>query len=896
MPRIRLRLTPHGHLLLEDADDAPAVDDKLAARLVDAFGRGSGNGLLRLGAGEVGQSLPPTFVWWRDFAARYVGAVCLHASGAASEAPSAVPPPTESELGTLVLTAPMMPGAEYLNADVLLGLWTDLGAAFSASLVTSGSDLQAFLKALNPAWNLVGRVHFNLAENRQDAELPFAFMATYTTRLSAQAKAKHVPLAEALRDYAGAANRDKLLSLLMPVQRAADRYGWLKTMVDTGEIFHPLRWSPTEAARLLNSVPELESAGVILRMPANWHAGRPPRPQVTATIGARPPSGAGLDALLDFDMDVTLGGEALTEEEMAALLAGTETLVLLRGQWVEIDRPRLEQAIDRFKEVQDLAEEEGLSFVEAMRLLAGAAVAGEDAQTLVADWSQVSAGPWLAETLKTLRNPEGGGVDPGSALKGTLRTYQKAGVEWLHLLSGLGLGACLADDMGLGKTIQVLSLLLIQKRKRSDRKASLLVAPASLLANWAAEIERFAPDLKAKIVHSSAMTTEDLKHLTADRLSGLDLAITSYGSLLRMPLLGKTSWRLVVLDEAQAIKNHRAKQTRAAKALKAEARIALTGTPVENHLGDLWSIFDFINPGLLGNTKEFGRFTKALTERPHNPYGPLRDLVRPYILRRMKTDKSVIADLPDKTEVRSFCPLSRKQAALYSQTVADLAEALEDADGIRRRGIVLATMMRLKQICNHPSQWLNDNEWAEKDSGKWGRLREIAEVVATRQEKMLVFTQFRETTAPLAAYLGKIFGRPGLVLHGNTAVKDRKSLVRAFQEDETVPFFVLSLKAGGSGLTLTAASHVVHFDRWWNPAVENQATDRAFRIGQKKNVLVHKFVCQGTVEEQIDAMIEAKKGLSDDVMPDGDEINLTEMKDEDLMRMVALDVKTAMEE
>jgi len=896
MPHLQLRLTPRGQLLLEDADDTFAVDDKLATRLVDAFGRGSGHGLLRLGAGEVGLPLPPTFIWWRDFAARYVSAVCLHAPGAASEASFAVSPPKESELDTLVLTAPMMPGAEYLNTDVLLRFWADLGVAFSASLAASGNDLQTFLKALNPAWNLVGRVHFNLAENRQDTDLPFAFMTTYTTRLSAQAKAKHMPLGQALREYASAADRDKLLSLLMPVQRAAERHGWLKTMVDNGEIFQPLRWSPTEAARLLNSVPELESAGVIVRMPANWHAGRPPRPQVTAAIGARSPSGAGLEALLDFNMEVTLGGDPLTVEEMTALLAGTETLVLLRGQWVEIDRPRLERAIDRFKGAQKLAEEEGLPFAEAMRLLAGAALSGDDEQSLVADWSEVTAGPWLAETLKALRSPKGEGVDPGPALKGTLRTYQKAGVKWLHLLSELGLGACLADDMGLGKTIQVLSLLLIQKQKRKDQKVSLLVAPASLLANWAAEIERFAPCLNAKIVHSSAMTTKDLKRLTADSLCGLDLVITSYGSLLRMSLLNNMSWRLMVLDEAQAIKNHRSKQTRAAKALKAEARIALTGTPLENHLGDLWSIFDFINPGLLGNTREFGRYAKALSERSHNPYGPLRDLVQPYILRRMKTDKTVIADLPDKTEVRSFCPLSRKQAALYSQTVTDLAEALEDADGIRRRGIVLATMMRLKQICNHPSQWLNDNEWAEADSGKWGRLREIAEVVATRQEKMLVFTQFRETTAPLAAYLGKIFGQPGLVLHGNTAVKDRKSLVRAFQDDETVPFFVLSLKAGGSGLTLTAASHVVHFDRWWNPAVENQATDRAFRIGQKKNVLVHKFVCQGTVEEQIDAMIEAKKDLSEDVMPNGDEINLTEMKDDDLMRMVALNVKTAMEE
>ena len=595
-------------------------------------------------------------------------------------------------------------------------------------------------------------------------------------------------------------------------------------------------------------------------------------------------------------MDVTLEGEPLTAEEMATLLAGTETLVLLRGQWVEIDRPRLDRAMRRFQEVQDLAEQEGLTFAEAMRLLAGAEATGDDEPAAAAEWSHITAGAWLAETLKALRNPDGAGVDPGPALKGRLRPYQKAGVEWLHLLCGLGLGACLADDMGLGKTIQVLSLLLIQKRKRAARKPSLLVAPASLLANWAAEIERFAPELNARIVHPSAMSAEDLNQMTVEGLSGLDLVITSYGSLLRMPVLGETSWRFVVLDEAQAIKNPNAKQTRAAKALQAEARIALTGTPVENHLGDLWSIFDFINPGLLGSAKEFGRTTKALAERPHNPYGPLRDLVRPYILRRMKTDKTVITDLPDKTEVKALCPLSRKQAALYAETVADLAEALQDADGIRRKGIVLATLMRLKQICNHPSQWLNDGKWAEADSGKWARLREIAEVVAARQEKMLVFTQFREMTAPLAAYLGGIFGRTGLVLHGDTAVKNRRALVQTFQEDETVPFFVLSLKAGGSGLTLTAASHVVHFDRWWNPAVENQATDRAFRIGQKNNVLVHKFVCQGTVEEKIDALIEAKKGLSDDLLAGGDEINLTEMKDEDLLRMVALDLKSVMAE
>ncbi|MBF0421314.1 MAG: DEAD/DEAH box helicase, partial [Magnetococcales bacterium] len=420
---------------------------------------------------------------------------------------------------------------------------------------------------------------------------------------------------------------------------------------------------------------------------------------------------------------------------------------------------------------------------------------------------------------------------------------------------------------------------------------------ASLLANWAAEIERFAPGLKAQIVHPSTMTADQLKGLTSDWFKDLDLGITSYSTLLRLPVLEETHWHMVVLDEAQAIKNPSAKQTRAAKALKAKSRIALTGTPVENRLGDLWSIFDFINPGLLGTSKQFNGYSKKLSEREHNPYGPLRELVRPYILRRMKTDKLVISDLPDKTEVRAHCTLSRKQAALYTQTVSDLAKALaEGVEGIQRKGLVLATMMRLKQICNHPSQWLNDHSWAEEDSGKFARLREIAEVIADRQEKMLIFTQFRETTAPLETFLASIFGRPGLILHGEIAVKKRKALVQTFQEDENVPFFVLSLKAGGSGLTLTAASHVVHFDRWWNPAVENQATDRAFRIGQKKNVLVHKFVCQGTLEEKIDTMIESKKALTEELLSGSGEINVTEMRDDELLRLLTFDLKSVTED
>jgi non-specific serine/threonine protein kinase len=413
------------------------------------------------------------------------------------------------------------------------------------------------------------------------------------------------------------------------------------------------------------------------------------------------------------------------------------------------------------------------------------------------------------------------------------------------------------------------------------------------LANWASEAGRFAPGLRVLVAHPSAMPAAELKELSPRRLETVDLIVTSYGSLLRLPWLLSTAWNLVVLDEAQAIKNPSSQQTRAAKKLQARARIALTGTPIENRLFDLWSIFDFVNPGLLGSAKEFSAFTKRLAERPHHPYEPLRELVRPYILRRLKTDKSVIADLPDKTEVKAFCPLSRKQAALYQEAVRELGERIAGASGIGRKGLILSFLMRFKQICNHPSQWLGDAGWAEADSGKLGRLREIAEVIAARQEKVLVFTQFREVTAPLAAHLGGIFGQEGLVLHGGTAVKKRQELVRAFQEDETVPFFVLSLKAGGAGLNLTAASHVVHFDRWWNPAVENQATDRAFRIGQVKNVLVHKLLCRGTVEDKIDQMIESKQQLSRELLEGGAEVLLTEMKDEELLELVALDLRAA---
>jgi superfamily II DNA or RNA helicase len=896
MPSLAPVLTPHGRLMLAPEPDAPDIADELARRLTKAFARGAGHGLFHLGAAETRMALPPLFGYWREFATRYVTSLCARPDVTDGEVPPAIAAPSSTELEELAGAVPPMTGAEYLSPLVLGALWDEMDAAFRSELQAAKSSVQSLLASKSPTWHLVGRVYFNLAENRRDPEAPFAFLATYTSRLTAHAKAHHLPLARALSEYAGAHNKPRLLSLLLPVQRAAEQCAWLKTMVQTGEIYHPLRWTPAEAFQLLTDLPRLESAGVIVRVPGAWRSHRPPRPRVQATVGGKPASGLGAEAVLDFRLEVTLDGETLSDEEIAALVSGVSGLRLIRGRWVEVDREALARMLDEFREVERTAADQGLTFVQAMRLLSGATVEASESSVDATrpEWSRVVAGPWLAQTLDSLRHPEAlHAVDPGSQLQATLRPYQRSGVEWLHLIASLGFGACLADDMGLGKTMQVLSLLLVLKQSRgADRRSSLLVVPASLVANWVAEIERFAPSLTVLVAHPSAMSRDELRALDSVRVADVDLVITTYGSLRQRSALSTIPWRLAIMDEAQALKNPAAQQTRAARQVNASARIALTGTPVENRLGDLWSIFDVINPGLLGSAKDFSAFTRRLAGRSHNPYGPLRELVRPYILRRLKTDRAVIADLPDKTEMKAFCHLSRAQAALYQQAVKDLQTTLHRAEGIERRGAVLASLMRLKQICNHPSQWLGDDRWRDEDSGKLQRLREIADVIAARQEKVLIFTQFKEVTAPLAAFLERVFDRPGVVLHGGTDVKKRRALVRAFQEDERVPFFVLSLKAGGVGLNLTAASHVVHFDRWWNPAVEDQATDRAFRIGQTKNVLVHKFVCRGTVEEKIDQLIESKQQLSRDLLEGGAELRLTEMDNDALLRLVALDINT----
>jgi len=866
-------------------------------RIGRAFARGPGHGLLDLGATELDAPLAPPLAFLREVGRAFVTRLCAVPDLEEQRERVEIDCPMELR-ARLAGAVPPVDGGEYVNAEWIAARWVDINRAFADEIRSHDGPVGEWVSARHPSWHAVGKVCLHLAENRGDDEHPFAFLATYAVRATAGGKVQHRPLARALEESSARGDRQGLLNLLVPLQRAAEQTAWLAELVDSGAIYEARAWTPEEAHRFLRAIPTLEAAGLVVRVPDWWQPRRPPRPEVTVHVGEKRPSAVGMDALLDFSVAVALGNDKLTAAEVRQLLESPGRLVRLRGQWVELDRERLREVLAHWERVRRDAEDGGLSFLDGMRLLAGAARTDDDAAALTAaeGWSRVEAGAWLARTLEGLRGPAGlAAVDPGADLRGTLRPYQKIGVSWLAFATSLRLGVCLADDMGLGKTVQVLALLLLHKRRaRGGEPPHLLVAPASLLANWQAEIERFAPSLTTLVAHPSAMPTRELGELAGADLGGTDLVMTTYGTLARVEALRAREWSLAILDEAQAIKNPGARQTRAVKTLKARSRIALTGTPVENRLGDLWSIYDFLDPGLLGSAREFSAFAKRLAERRDESYAPLRRLIQPYLLRRLKTDRAVVADLPDKTEVKAFCLLSAPQAALYQKTVDELERAITGLQqGIERRGLVLAYLMRFKQICNHPAHWLGEGEWDEAGSGKLARLREIVEAVAAKQEKVLVFTQFREATAPLARFLTGVFGRPGLVLHGSTAVQDRGGLVRRFQDDAAVPFFVLSVKAGGVGLNLTAASHVVHFDRWWNPAVENQATDRAFRIGQTRNVLVHKFVCRGTVEEKIDQLIDSKRQLSQDLLEGGGEVLLTEMRDDDLLKLVALDLHTA---
>ena len=914
-----LCITPNGHLVLAPAGDDAKIDGAadLSNDVASAFQQSCSNGLTMLASQNAAiefDGLPPAFEYFRQFARRYFAAICRQFAQA-EEVWTSPAAPDEGTLVELLTSAPTLRGLEYASPDMLRRLWRELDAFTQVRVAASKRGVAEYLKTLDPAWNLVGRVTFHLAENKKNPDAPFAFLATYTEGSSKAGSPQHIPLSEALKQSLVDKNAGRLEELLEPVIRASKSCKLVGRLLDSRALFAPQAWGIRDAYEFLTSVPEMESAGVVVRVPNWWNATRPPRPQVSVRIGSIGPTTFSANAALDFKIHVAIDGQPLGEDELKQLLTAREGMALLRGKWVQVDQAQLQDALQHWKQLQK-QHVEGIDFLQGMRLLAGATFGNELVEEDVRSWTRIEPGEWLGEMLNTLRDPSSlSQLDPNNGLNATLRHYQVDGVRWLWFATQLGLGVCLADDMGLGKTIQVISLLTQwklragespinskSKSKPDDKEVaaalpSLLIVPTSLLGNWQREVNKFGPHLRLFVAHRSANSEELLKAIADDpgkALAEYDLVVTTYGLARNANWLQDRQWRMVILDEAQAIKNASSAQTKSIKKIQGRGRIILTGTPVENHLGDLWSLFDFCSPGLLGSAAEFKKYASSKDERERTQrLASIRKLIRPYVLRRLKTDPNVVPDLPAKTEMRVDCGLSPTQAALYREVLKDLERTLEIATGIQRRGLVLSVLMQLKQICNHPALYLKQPSFDHQKSGKFAELETICDTLIEKQEKMLVFTQFQSMCGPLQQFLKQVFGRDGLVLTGKTDAAKRSKLVAEFQEELGPPFFVISVKAGGTGLNLTQASHVVHFDRWWNPAVEDQATDRAFRIGQKRNVLVHKFVCRGTLEERIDELIQSKKQISRELFSDDGELNLTEMSNEQLMSFIALDLSKA---
>ena len=707
-------------------------------------------------------------------------------------------------------------------------------------------------------------------------------------------------------------------SLLVPARRiwdaAGERFRWmnrtfeapqehlLKGLAFAARVFPPievsLRAMRPESASLTaddawrfvsETAPLLMESGATVLLPAEMTAEGRRRLRLRMRVGgtrAAPgvvaAAGLAMNSLMDFQWEVALGDRALSRAEFREMVALKRPLVRWRGQWLVLD-PR------DIAEIARLLEQTKTGTLPAPQALA-AALAGELPRVDGGIRAEVVAEGRLATLIERLR----AGVEPApppADLNGTLRPYQARGLRWLSVMADLGLGGCLADDMGLGKTIQLIAFLLARRSARpEDPRPSLIVCPTSVLGNWERELARFAPTLPVVRHHGLDRRKEGLRELPPHAA-----VLTTY-SLLRRDagLLGGMEWAVAALDEAQNVKNAAARQAQAARALRAAHRFALTGTPVENRLAELWSIMEFSVPGLLGPLERFReRFAIPIERyRDDRVAGDLRRLVGPFILRRLKSDPSIIPDLPPKQEMPVVCTLSREQATLYQATVEEAMAEIEAAEGIQRRGRVLALIMALKQICNHPAHYLKEAGPLPGRSGKLDRLTEMLEETLAAGDRALIFSQFREMGERLTTHLRQTLGAEVLFLHGGVPRTSRDAMVRRFQEEEPGPMlFVLSLKAGGTGLNLERASRVFHFDRWWNPAVEDQATDRAHRIGQRRIVQVYRLMTAGTVEERIDHLLAEKRRLADRIIGAG-EAWITELSNADLRRLLALSTDT----
>lgn len=865
-----------------------------APRLERAFAVSAGRGMLDLLRYGVPAGAAPAMVWLQERARERM--LAYLAALRRGESPLAALHLPAAELLRLQDSLPPLAGLGVSVGDIVAWLQS-LHPAVEWLAAKECCTVEAWLSRLGEGWQQLGMLCFHVAENAGDAaaEAPFAFLATFVHKAGADGHAKHAPLGLAPRLLAG--DSAALLSLLRPLKQVAAQHDFLAELINSQAVYKPCSWGPRQTYRFLESIPVLEAAGIEVRMVNLWKT-LPPRVELEVQLDtAEPPTSNGakpdaspsvnVHSLLHFYPRVVLGDYNLTDEELAQLLAmDDDGLVRFRGEWVRLDREKLQKLLDSWRQATRMAAG-GIPLLVGLRYLLGKRSEALPHLPPEEDGVRTALGARLALALSNLHF---GREEPRLTprLEGTLRHYQRDGVRFLLNVTESGFGACLADDMGLGKTLQVICWLVHLSRAGvlgPGKGCALIVAPASLLTNWQEELGRFAPELSTVLLHPYALGRAEENYLRtapAWLMRRAHVALTTYGIATRNELLAALEYPALVLDEAQAIKNADSQRALAVARLHSPRRVAITGTPVENSLAELRSLFEFLNPGLLGSAKEFN----AMVHGMGSDYTPLRRLVRPFMLRRLKTDPGLLPELPPKTEQAAYCLMSPEQARLYAHEVEALRAVMAEPDPAVRLSLVLPILGRLKQICNHPAQYLGETWFDPALSGKFTRLGHLARQIAAAGDCCLVFTQYRSMIDPLHELLAEVFGSPGLVLHGSTPIGERKQLVERFQTPDGPRFFVLSLKAAGTGLTLTRARHVIHFDRWWNPAVENQASDRAYRIGQTQPVIVHPLICRGTIEENIHYMLTRKTAMADALLAGGLEKLLLHLSGPELLRLV----------
>lgn len=756
---------------------------------------------------------------------------------------------------------PLCIGYQHINKEWINNILNKL-------LIIYKSDIQEFdgtveLYFTNKSKKLINmsKIYFHLVEAK-DQGYPFAFMATYTIKRDDEVK--HYPLKYAIKEYEK--NPSKLEELTQCLYKISNKSCLIKKLIASGEIFSPIFFDSDEAYTFLKEIDIYEKNGVVCRVP-NWWENKEKNTTIKIDIEQKKKDGYGYftdSILVNVSPKMYYEGVQISKEEIEEMLLKTEGLSFIKGKWIEINKKQLKTLLDEYENLRA----DGTTLSEVLRKYTALKPYKElKIEFTRSDWLERIA----MDNLKEL--PEFENVS--TEFNGKLRNYQVDGYKWLLGMSYQKFGICLADDMGLGKTVQILAFLL--SYKKLVNKNVLLIVPASLVGNWEKEIKKFSPTIDYYIARK--ISADELK------IKNSFLTITTYQVSQSLSTIYEKNWGIVILDEAQAIKNPETKQAKKIKSLKREMSIALTGTPIENNLLNLWSIFDFLNPGLLGSESEF-RKEYDIKDASRKNVQRLVKIINPFILRRMKTDKKIIRDLPEKNDNIIYMELSKKQIILYKKVISELTEMkMSESNQFMQKRIILTAILHLKQICNHPSQFIGDNEYKICDSGKFLALKELCEIIFEKREKVLVFTQFKEIAEPLNNLLKDIFKIPGYVITGDTPINVRSRYIESFQTGN-IPYMILSLKTAGVGLNLTAATNVIHFDRWWNPAVENQATDRTYRIGQSNNVNVYKLITKDTIEEIIDHLINTKVRLSDSVIENFDTNVLNKLSNEELLESI----------